>query len=208
MSAQPLRAGFAGAAARLAASRTVPQERRRFRRAPIVVGGRMLDPLGRELDCRTADVSPGDIRLFAPTRLNVGQRVVLYLDAFGRVSGQVTRCGEENEYAMIFEASAHKREKLAETLTWLINKDKLGLEDQRKNARDGLHRTRIELENGHEIEGAVLDFSLAGMTIRTLNPPPLGSWVKVSGVYGRVARRVEGGFAIDFEPKGGAPPAA
>jgi hypothetical protein len=201
MSALPLRAGFAGAAARLAASRTKPQERRRFRRAPIVVGGRMLDPSGRELDCRTADISPGDIRLYAPTKLDVGQRVVMYLDAFGRVSARVARVGDENEFAMIFEASAHKREKMAETLTWLINKDKLGLEDQRKAARDGLHRTRIELENGQEIEGAVLDFSLAGMTIRTLNPPPLGSWVKVSGVYGRVARWIDGGFAIDFEPK-------
>ncbi|HRO02370.1 MAG TPA: hypothetical protein PLS69_02035 [Terricaulis sp.] len=46
----------------------------------------------------------------------------------------------------------------------------------------------------------MLDFSLAGVTIRTNRAPPLiGVWVRVGALYGRVARIVEGGFAIDFE---------
>ena len=62
---------------------------------------------------------------------------------------------------------------------------------------------RIETELGDIIDGEILDFSIAGMTIRAPKAsPPLGSWVRIGGVYGRVARRIEDGFAVDFEPKG------
>jgi hypothetical protein len=204
MNASALRPGFANAAARLAAARTSPQERRRFRRFSVIVGGRLLDPLGREHDCRTLDMSPGDLRVAAPVGLDIGQRVVIYLESFGRLAGSVTRRGEANDFAILLEASAHKREKMAEQLTWRVNRDKLGLdEEQPIAARVGsnTHGARIELENGDAVEGQILDFSLAGMTVRALRIPPLGSWVRVSGTYGRVARRIDGGFAIDFEPK-------
>ena len=36
----------------------------------------MLDALGREQDCRTADMSPGDVRIASPTLPRVGERVV------------------------------------------------------------------------------------------------------------------------------------
>jgi len=29
--------------------------------------------------------------------------------------------------------------------------------------------------------------------------PPIGAWARVGTIYGRVARPIEGGFAIDFE---------
>ena len=31
-------------------------------------------------------------------------------------------------------------------------------------------------------------------------PPLIGAWARVGNIYGRVARPIEGGFAIDFEP--------
>ncbi|UPT64620.1 MAG: hypothetical protein M0D54_09005 [Hyphomonadaceae bacterium JAD_PAG50586_4] len=49
---------LAAAARRLTAAQVGIRERRRFRRIPIEVNGRLLDRLGRELDCRTADISP------------------------------------------------------------------------------------------------------------------------------------------------------
>lgn len=194
---------LAAAATRLTSLRARPQERRRFRRLNLVVGGRMLDTLGREHDCRTADMSPGDARIAASVLPEVGERVVLYLDGLGRVSGRVARRGER-DVAVIFDFSAHKREKLAEQLTIAINRD-IEIEPEARAVPRLIESgtaslARIQLENGVAYEGEVLDFSLTGVTLRTRRPaPPIGAWVRVGGTYGRVARLIENGFAVDFE---------
>lgn len=200
---------LATAATRLKSLRVRPQERRRFRRLQLVVGGRMLDSLGREHDCRTADMSPGDARIVAPVLPGVGERVVLYLDGFGRVAGHVARRGEQ-DIAVIFDFSAHKREKLAEQLTIAINKH-LGIEPETRHAPRLVETgptpmARVEFENGAGFEAEVLDFSISGITLRTPRPPPLlGAWVRIGGTYGRISRLIEGGFAVDFEPRGRPP---
>jgi hypothetical protein len=190
---------FESAARRLTAAQVKLRERRRFRRLPVVVGGRMLDTLGREHDCRTADMSPGDVRIVAPVLPNVGERVVIYLEGFGRVSGNVARRGEDGA-AVIFDFSVHKREKMAEQLTLAINKG-LGIQEpERPSVREDGQRIQLHFGTGETYEGEILDFSLAGITIRSHRPPPLlGVWVRVGNVYGRVARLIENGFAIDFE---------
>lgn len=192
----------ASAARRLAAASVGIRERRRFRRMPIEVSGRLLDEQGIEHDCRTADISPGDIRIAAPTLPRVGERVVIYLSGFGRVSGHVARKCGEGEVAIIFDFTAHKREKMAEQLTIAVNRN-LGIEeDHRPAIADGSQMIKLEFETGEAYEGEVVDFSLAGITIRSRRPPPLiGVWVRVGNVYGRVARLIEGGFAIDLEPR-------
>lgn len=201
MSAAP-KIDVATAARRLAAASVGIRERRRFRRMPLEMNGRMLDPLGREHDCRTTDISPGDIRIAAPILPQVGERVVIYLAGFGRVSGHVARkCGED-EVAIIFDFTAHKREKMAEQLTLAVNRD-LGIEEPHRPIGDGSQMIKLEFETGEAYEGEVVDFSLAGITIKSRRPPPLiGVWVRAGNVYGRVARLIEGGFAIDFQVSG------
>ncbi len=132
----------------------------------------------------------------------VGDRVVIYLAGFGRVSGFVARKCGEGEVAIIFDFTAHKREKMAEQLTIAVNRD-LGIEEpQRPAISDGSHLIKLEFETGEAYEGEVVDFSLAGITIKSRRPPPLiGVWVRAGTVYGRVARLIEGGFAIDLEPR-------
>jgi len=194
---------LAAAARRLAAAQVGLRERRRFRRMPMEITGRLLDAAGREHDCRTADMSPGDVRIVSDVLPTVGERVVIYLAGFGRVSGKVARQCGEGEMAVIFDFSAHKREKMAEQLTLAVNKD-LGItEDARPPAvRDGAQTVKLEFETGEAYVGEVVDFSLAGITIKSKRPPPLiGVWVRVGTVYGRVSRLIEGGFAIDLEPR-------
>lgn len=197
-----LKLDLAAAARRLTAAQVGLRERRRFRRMPVEITGRLLDPFGREHDCRTADISPGDVRIVSDLPPPVGERVVIYLQGFGRVSGRVARKCGEGEMAVIFDFSAHKREKMAEQLTLAINKE-LGIEgDTRPAVRDGAQTVRLEFETGEAYEGEVVDFSLSGITIKSKRPPPLlGVWVRVGTVYGRVARLIEGGFAVDLEPR-------
>jgi hypothetical protein len=193
---------LAAAARRLTAAQVGLRERRRFRRMPIEVTGRLLDGAGREHDCRTADISPGDARIVSDVLPAVGERVVVYLNGFGRVSGKIARKCGEGEMAVIFDFSAHKREKMADQLTLAVNKD-LGIaEPQRPAPREGAQTIKLEFETGEAYVGEVVDFSLAGITIKSKRPPPLiGVWVRVGTVYGRVARLIEGGFAIDLEPR-------
>jgi hypothetical protein len=193
---------LAAAARRLTAAQVGLRERRRFRRMPIQVSGRLLDTFGREHDCRTEDISPGDVRIAATTLPPIGERVVIYLEGIGRVSGKVARTCGEGEVAVIFDFTAHKREKLAEQLTLIINRD-LGIEGpERLTIQDGAQLVKLEFETGEAYEGEVVDFSLAGISIKSKRPPPLiGVWVRVGTVYGRVARLIEGGFAIDFDQR-------
>ena len=51
--------------------RASPAERRRFRRVPLGVRGRMMDGAGVEHDCRTADISPGDLRVLSAANVRV-----------------------------------------------------------------------------------------------------------------------------------------
>src|SRR5262249_13623174 len=93
---------------------------------------------------------------------------------------------------------------LAETLTWLMSRDVMATEiEARRMPRQAAGAiTAIEVENGPDIDGEVLDFSLVGMAVRTgQQRPPIGAWVRIGGVYGRVARYFDGGFGVDFEQR-------
>lgn len=192
------------AATRLSNARAAsPMERRRFRRLTLVLGGRMIGPNGTEIDCRTEDISPGDVRITSSTELQTDTRVVIYLDQIGRVSGTIARAAGERQYAVIFDMSAHKREKLAEQLTVLITKDRLGIEqDRRIRKPDTKAEIEIHVDGGGIVIGEIVDFSLIGISVKTpAMPPRIGAWCRIGGVHGRVARFIDGGFAIDFESR-------
>lgn len=202
--AEPARLALSDALARLQTARASrPAERRRFRRLNVILGGRMMDAQGREAEVRTEDVSPGDARIASPAHLEQDERVVLYLDQIGRVSGRVVRVSGDGEYGIVFDMSAHKREKLAETLTLIITRERLGLEADRKiRIPAGKAEIEISVEGGGMIIGEIVDFSLVGISIKTKQTPPLiGAWVRIGAIHGRVARFFEDGFAIDFESR-------
>ncbi|MGE3250925.1 MAG: PilZ domain-containing protein [Hyphomonadaceae bacterium] len=202
--AQTARIPLADALARMQSARaSQPAERRRFRRLNVILGGRMMDAQGREAEVRTEDVSPGDARIISPAALAKDERVVIYLDKIGRVSGRVARVSGDGEYGIVFDMSAHKREKLAETLTLIITRDRLGLDADRKiQIPAGKQEIEIHIEGGGSLIGEVVDFSLVGISVKTKQiPPVIGSWVRIGGIHGRIARFIEGGFAIDFESR-------
>ncbi len=198
------RSDLATAAELLTGATPRSQERRRFRRVPIVVNGRFLDADGREHDCRSADLSPGDARIAAPIEPGVGNAIVIYLEGFGRIAARVARRCGESEFAVTFETSLGKRERIAETLMWLLHRDSLAPQDAPAPRAPAHNRPTVGvvLDDGVVLEGEVLDVSLAGLTVRTLAPAPhLGAWVRVGAVYGRVARASEDSFSVDFEPR-------
>lgn len=186
----------------LSREQAVARDRRRWRRVGVALSGRMLDSSGRELACRTEDVSAGGARIAVLGRAARGS-AILHMDGLGRLESEVVWSSPDT-LAVRFEATAAKRERIIEELTWRLNEAALGLSAERRGPRITLENalTRAALDSGEVLFVRVADVSLVGAALETAAPPPpLGSWVRVGMSWGRVARHFAGGFAIDFEPK-------
>ena len=102
---------------------------------------------------------------------------------------------------MKFNCSALKRERIAEQLTVYMNR---GVVDQADSALRRHDRTptrglaKFTRANGDEINCEVLDLSLSGVSLATDVRPPLGEFVLIGQMAGRVARHHETGIGIEF----------
>jgi hypothetical protein len=175
------------------------RERRRHRRVPLSIAGTMLDSRGQEHDFHIIDASVGGLRIRTDARCMMGEKVILYCQAIGRLSGAVQRKGD-GELAIAMTLTALKKDKLIEALTWQINKDALQLEETRRAERfNATGEVACKLSNGRVLRCQVLDISVLGMSLMTAEKRPMiGELVTVGRHTGTVARYTEKGFAVDF----------
>lgn len=179
-------------------------DRRRHRRVPWVVRVRGLNGEGEEFECTTVDVAAGGLRINLARPLQKGENVILYIDDIGRVEGVVARVLNEIGYAIEFRVPQRKREKIADQLTWLLNKDRLGLAEERIAERRHSTGQVIAIYNGVSIACAVSDVSLFGVALKTAGPRPMiGDRVRIGERVGTCIRYIEGGFAVDFRTMDG-----
>lgn len=180
--------------------RRVDHERRLHRRVAWSTGVRGLTDDGIEFDARTIDICAGGLRVKVDAQLQVGEHLVLYLQDIGRVEGSVVRSLGENEYAIVLQTPRRKREKIADQLTWLINREALQLEEDRvAERRASSGEVSVSFGPGTRIECSVIDMSVFGVALRTSGPRPhIGAEVKVSERTGKCVRVFDGGFAVDF----------
>lgn len=179
-------------------------DRRRHRRVPWVVRVRGLNGEGEEFECNTVDVGAGGLRINLARPLQKGENVILYIDDIGRVEGVVARVLNEIGYAIEFRVPQRKREKIADQLTWLLNKDRLGLEEERSAERRPSAGQVIAIYNGVSIACAVSDVSLFGVALKTAGPRPMiGDSVRIGERGGTCIRYIDGGFAVDFRTMDG-----
>lgn len=174
-------------------------DRRRYKRVTLLRKARMLDNNGREHVCDLLDISGNGARVQTPNRAKIGDNVILYSDELGRLSGQVVRLFDDG-FAMRIQAPALKRDKIVDTLTWLINCDILHLSDERRADRiSGSGRATALLGDGRMMNCEVLDISLTGVALASREKWPLiGETIQVGRAVGCVARYFETGFAVDF----------
>lgn len=174
-------------------------ERRRHSRVPISLLGRYMLSDRLEYPCQTRDMSPGGLALYAPTKGQVGERVVVYLDQLGRIEGRIAR-GLDNGFALTFNAPQTKREKLADQLTWLINRAALGMPEDRRHERVTTtnRRALLRLAGGREYSARILDLSLSGIALIEQEKLPIGTRLVVGRTPGRVVRHFDAGFAVEF----------
>ena len=179
-------------------------ERRRFRRVPVDLSGRLFVPAdSRESHCKVADLSPGGASILCDLPLEAGAQIVLYVDGFGRLEGEVARIGN-GEYGIRFHCSALKRERIAEQLILVMNKEFIDETQIRRHDRTPTKGiARFTRADGQFVACEVLDLSVSGVSLKTDVRPPIGEFVLIGQMAGRVARHHEQGIGIEFV--GGAP---
>lgn len=180
--------------------RVESHERRRHRRVNWTVRVRGLTGDGEEFQAMTVDVCAGGLRINLARPMSVGENLVLYIDDIGRVEGVVARVLSEIGYAIEFKVPPRKRDKIADQLTWLINRDRLGLTDEREGERRiGGGQLVVTFGQGVPVACTVADVSVFGVALRTTGPRPMiGDRVQVGDRSGTCVRYIEGGFAVDF----------
>lgn len=179
-----------------------PAEKRRYRRMPIELSGRLQDASGGEHDCRTLNLSPGDARIATSARMLVGDKVIIYLNGLGRIEADVRRSIPELcAYGVRFNLTRHKLERHVDIIMGLLYPWARDADSRRFPREAGSGAIDVVLRDGRTITGQVVDMSLVGISVLTPEKPPLvGESVSVGGRMGRVARYFEGGFAIDLRP--------
>jgi hypothetical protein len=136
----------------------------------------------------------------SPVAVDVGERIVGYFDHIGGIEGTVARV-HDGGFAMKLQATQHKREKLADKLTWLANRSELSGADERRHERiapPGNGLQSLELAEGIKLTCRVLDISISGASIGTPARPEIGTEVTLGKVRARVMRHHAQGFGVQF----------
>ena len=174
-------------------------ERRRHQRVKVVLLGRYMLSDRKEFPCQSIDISPGGVALVAPIPGEVGERVVCYLDQLGRLEGVVARRFDTG-FALCVNVPLLKREKLAEQLTWLANRQSLGMPEDRRHERIVPRNTRtsLTLNDGSRHPAKLHDVSLSGAAVLVNTPIAIGTPVTIGNTVGRVVRSFNNGIGIEF----------
>jgi len=182
-------------------------ERRRFRRVRVDLTGRLFVPAdSRECHCKIVDLSPGGASLECDLVLDGGTQIVLYIDGFGRLEGTVMRT-EGADFGVRFTCTAAKRERIAEQLILFMNRSLIDENEMRRHDRTpqkGI--ARFTRADGQFVACEVMDLSVSGVSLKTDVRPPIGEFVLIGQMAGRVARHHETGIGIEFV--GGTPVSA
>lgn len=174
-------------------------ERRRFRRVPVNLPGRLFNPAdSSELRCTVQDLSPGGAAIACETVPEAGTNLVLYVDNFGRFEGTVVR-RDGYGFGMAFVCTPSKRERTAEQLILFLNKslvDESVLRRHERSSQKGF--AKFTRADGQIVHCEIMDMSVGGVSLKTEIKPPIGEFVLIAQIAGRVARHHADGIGIEF----------
>lgn len=175
-------------------------DRRQHARTPLKLKARMLRSDGRECACLVSDLSVGGLAAQTEASPRVNSRVVLLVEAIGRVEGVAVRVRGDQFAVRLDSITDRRRVRLADTLIWEINRAKLGLADDRQARRRGkVGTTRVRFSDGIEADADYIDISDAGVSVASNTRPRAGEAASVEDRRGRVARLHDRGFAVAFD---------
>jgi hypothetical protein len=174
-------------------------DRRRFRRVKVDLPGRLFIPAdSQEARCTIIDLSPGGAAIGCETVPEQGTQVVLYVDNFGRFEGTVAR-RDGYGFGVAFTCTPSKRERTAEQLTLFMNKTLVDQSVMRRHERSSQKGfAKFTRADGQIVHCEVMDISVGGVSLKTDIKPPIGEFVLIAQIAGRVARHHGDGVGIEF----------
>ena len=174
-------------------------DQRRFQRVAVSLLGRYMLADRKEYPCQTIEMSIGGASVVAPVQGAIGERVIMYLEHIGRVEGGIVRY-LPGGFAMNIHAAPLKRDKMASQLTWLANRQALGLPEDRRHERvtPRVASVKLRFESGREVPARLIDVSLSGAAISTETKPSIGSPIIVGTTPAKVVRHFPAGIGVEF----------
>lgn len=135
----------------------------------------------------------------APAEPEIGERIIAYFDQLGGLEGNVVRAFSGG-FAMQFNITQHKREKLAASLMFLMNKGDHPSIEGRRHERIAIksNTQNLTLTEGLTIACEVADMSISGASVVTPARPELGTVIKLGNLNARVVRHHDRGIALEF----------
>ncbi|MCA0399734.1 MAG: PilZ domain-containing protein [Proteobacteria bacterium] len=178
-------------------------EQRMAPRVQISIGGRFMREDRSEYGGTAIEASVQAIAIQTDTKCLIGERVVGYFYTIGRIEGKVLRLTDDG-FILEISTTPLKRDKLANQLTWLANRDLLNLPEDRRHDRVVPRDPRIMVrlvkqEPEAALPGHLIDVSRSGaaVSIRGANFKS-GDEILLGTTPAKVVRAFEGGIAVEF----------
>ena len=173
-------------------------DKRKHRRIALPLVVKMLLDDGSEEEAIIRDISAGGAALLSTARPKPGSKVIIYIQDVGRMEAYAIR-EHPHGFAVDFICSKTKQEKVADKLTWLSNKARLGL------AEDGLalegvkgQEAALHLSTGSSLSCRIVGLSLNGASLHIAPRPTIGSEVVLGRMKGTVTHHLPEGVGIEF----------
>lgn len=149
--------------------------------------------------CRLQSISASRVVAAAPVPGSVEEKITVNFEPFGTLRGVVARHIEDG-FVMDIDADDEERQKLANKIEWYKKRTFAGLTDKRQHRRfmPREPRSAVVLGNGEVLPCLVIDISASGAAVSADVDPQLGEPLAIGRVVGRVVRKLEVGFAIQF----------
>ena len=177
----------------------IEANKRRYQRVCVAISGRFMREDREEFPCRVENISIGGAALLTPGICQAGETIILYLDDLGRLSGTVVRATPTG-LALSFDLDTHMRNRLADRLTWLVNRDLLDGTSHRifDRYRPGNKNVFVQYEDGSQEETRLENVSLSGASLQVIRRPRIGSRLVVGKLRAKVIRHHPKGIAVQF----------
>ena len=149
--------------------------------------------------CRLCSISPVQAVIVAPVIAQQAEPVSMHFQDFGVLRGPVVR-PTRTGFVLDLELDEAERAKLAAKIRWKKNSGRSQLVDKRefKRVLPRHPRTVMTMADGSMTPCFVIDISQSGAAVSSSILPAKGTPLAIGGLLGRVVRRLDVGFAVEF----------